>query len=83
MARTSKTSKKKVPAALGRQAPADAWSPEMLLSALKGGTDADKLEALKKAGILDANGKLTKRYENWGSKVTRTPEARGSGLAAR
>jgi hypothetical protein len=24
---------------------------------------------------LDANGKLTKMYKNWGSKVTRTPDA--------
>ena len=52
-----------------------AWSPETLLSALQGGTDADKRAALEKAGILDASGKLTKTYKNWGSKVTRTPDA--------
>jgi len=71
----ARTSKKKAPTTSGRQAPVGAWSPETLLSALKSGTDADKLEALKKAGILDASGKLTKTYKNWGSKVTRTPDA--------
>jgi hypothetical protein len=75
MAVMARTSKKKAPTASGRQAPAGAWSPETLLSALKSGTDADKLEALKKAGILDASGNLTKTYKNWGSKVTRTPDA--------
>lgn len=71
----AKTSKKKPSTALGRQAPTGAWSPEMLLSALQSGTDADKRAALEKAGILDASGKLTKTYKNWGSKVTRTPDA--------
>lgn len=75
MARTSKKSKKKASATLGRQAPAGAWSPETLVSALTCGTESDKLRALKKAGILDASGNLTKRYKNWGSKVTRTPDA--------
>jgi len=72
----ARTSKKTASAALGRQAPTGAWSPETLLSALKSGTDTDKLKALKKAGILDASGNLTKTYKNWGSKVTRTPDAR-------
>jgi len=71
----AKTSKKKASTASGRQAPTGALSPETLLSALKSGTDADKLKALKKAGILDANGNLTKTYKNWGAKVTRTPDA--------
>lgn len=38
-------------------------------------TTAEKLAALKTAGILDASGRLTKTYKNWGSKVTRTPHA--------
>jgi hypothetical protein len=71
----AKTRKTKASEASGRQAPTGAWSPETLLTALKRGTDADKREALKKAGILDASGQLTKRYKNWGSKVTRTPDA--------
>ncbi|MBK7402322.1 MAG: hypothetical protein IPJ34_40315 [Myxococcales bacterium] len=59
----------------GRQAPTGAWSPDVLLDALRRGTDDEKVAILKKAGILDADGKLTKTYENWGSKVTRTPYA--------
>jgi hypothetical protein len=59
----------------GRQAPAGAWSPDTLLTALRRGSAAKKVAVLKKAGILDANGKLTKMYKNWGSKVTRTPDA--------
>jgi hypothetical protein len=57
------------------QAPAEAWSPEMLLRALKGGTEDDKVKAMRMAGILDSKGNLTKKYTNWGNKVTRTPNA--------
>lgn len=59
----------------GRQAPPGAWSPDVLLAALRCGTIADRIAALQDAGIIDANGKLTKRYEGWGAKVTRTPLA--------
>ncbi len=57
-----------------RQAPAEVWTPESLLDALRCGEEGDKIAALKAAGILDAKGKLTKAYKNWGTKVTRTPE---------
>jgi hypothetical protein len=71
----AKTTRKKVAAEAGRQAPTGAWSPAMLLDALKSGTDADRRKALEKAGIIDARGNLTQTYKNWGTKVTRTPEA--------
>lgn len=71
----ARTNKKKAPVVPGPQAPAGAWTPASLLAALKSGTDADKLEALKQAGILDASGNLTRTYKSWGSKVTRTPDA--------
>lgn len=80
MVAMAKTTKKKTPAARGRQAPgrqapAGAWSPDTLMKALRSGSVDEKVEVLKKAGILDASGKLTKTYKNWGSKVTRTPDA--------
>ena len=67
--------KKKIAPNVGRQAPTSAWTPDTLLSALQSGTNEDRIAALKKAGIIDSHGKLTKTYENWGEKVTRTPEA--------
>ena len=71
----AQTSKQKAGVSAGRQAPTGAWSPDTLKSALQRGTDADRVEALKKAGIIDARGRLTKAYKNWGTKVTRTPDA--------
>lgn len=72
----AKTSKRKSVVVDGdRQAPTEAWTPETLLAALRRGTDHDRVEALKAAGIVDANGKLTKTYKSWGNKVTRTPAA--------
>ena len=73
----ARTSKKKVAPGAGQQAPTGAWTPATLLSALQRGTDDDRVEALKKAGIIDARGNLTKTYKNWGTKVTRTPDAEG------
>lgn len=76
MARTSKQKTvETVVSRAGRQAPAGAWSPDTLMSAIQRGTDADRVEALTKAGIIDASGNLTKTYKNWGTKVTRTPDA--------
>ncbi len=36
-------------------------------------TSQDKVELLKEAGILDESGKISKTYQDWGNKVTRTP----------
>jgi hypothetical protein len=73
MARTTK--KKPTPGVVGRQAPTGAWTPDELLSAFDDRTDAQRIEALKAAGIIDASGKITKLYKSWGNKVTRTPDA--------
>lgn len=73
----AKTRKKNVVRAADRQAPAGAWSPISLMAALKHGTDADRVDALKKAGIITARGNLSKTYKNWGTKVTRAPNAEG------
>lgn len=45
------------------------------MAALRSGTMEEKIEVLKEAGIVDANGKLARRYRSWGTKVTRTPDA--------
>ncbi len=71
----ARTRKKPIAPEAGRQAPTGAWTPDALLAALRSGTEDDRVDALKKAGILDAAGNLTKTYKNWGSKVTRTPDA--------
>jgi hypothetical protein len=47
------------------------WTPARLQEAVKGGTNAERIEILKKAGIVDAKGKLVKG--NWGDGPTRTP----------
>jgi hypothetical protein len=72
MAVMAKT-RKKASAPVGRQAPGDVWSPEALLQALLSGSDDDKRAAMRRAGIVDTQGKLTKKSSNWGKKVTRTP----------
>ena len=57
---------------VGRQAPNEVWTHEERLTALRSGTDEDRLQALKDAGILDENGKLTPLYaEDWGEKASR------------
>lgn len=71
----AKTRKKQSAIEPGPQAPPGTWTPAMLLAALERGTDADRVAALKDAGILDARGRVTKRYKDWGTKVTRTPDA--------
>ena len=73
MAKTSR--KKPAQRPVGRQAPSGAWTPDELLSAFEGRTDAQRIEALEQAGIIDAKGNVTKLYKSWGNKVTRTPDA--------
>ncbi len=70
-----KTKNSAVAIAVGRQAPSDVRTPDELLAALRSGSSATKRKAMRKAGIIDKDGKLTARYQNWGSKVTRTPNA--------
>lgn len=73
MAGTSR--KKAARSVVGRQAPTGAWTPDQLLSAFQDRTAEKRVEALKLAGIIDANGQITKLYRSWGNKVTRTPDA--------
>jgi hypothetical protein len=56
----------------GRQAPPEAWSPDALKEALMKGTHAEKLELLRKIGVLGEDGKVAPGYKSWGSEVTRT-----------
>ena len=62
---------------VARQAPREVWSHDELLAALKFGGDEAVLEAIIGAGILDENGKLSKRYSDWGNKITRTMDYDG------
>jgi hypothetical protein len=72
----ARTTKQKPEPNAGLQAPTGAWTPDGLMSVFhESRTDEDRIAALKNAGIIDAQGNLTQTYENWGTKVTRTPDA--------
>ena len=64
--------KKKKSVQISPQAHDGAWTPNDLLDALKRGTKADRIRAMKTAGIIDSKGNVTSRYKSWGNKVTRT-----------
>jgi hypothetical protein len=68
MAKTSKRTLKRV----GRQAAPGVWAPQDLLDAIARPSTEEKVKMLRDAGILDANGKLAKKYRSWGSRVSRT-----------
>jgi len=55
-----------------RQAATNTYSAESLAAAARSIADDQKRELLKKAGILSADGRLSKAYRNWGTKVSRT-----------
>ena len=55
-----------------RQAAPNTYSAESLAAAAHSVADDRKLELLKKAGILSADGRLSNAYRNWGTKVSRT-----------
>jgi hypothetical protein len=57
---------------VGRQAANQVWSPSELLEALKKPSRARKQEILREVGIIDASGKISKRYRSWGNRVSRT-----------
>jgi len=44
---------------------------------LKKASAAQKQELLRKTGILDQSGKLSKKYRTWGKRVSRTTRAAG------
>ena len=56
----------------GPQSPSDTWSPNDLTEALTSGSIDQKRAAVRAAGIIDEDGKITKKYRNWGGKITRT-----------
>ena len=56
----------------GPQAPTEVWSPAALMSSLVRGTLEDKVDVLRRSGILDENGRISKAYTNWGkNRITR------------
>ena len=55
------------------------WTPARMVEALKAGTPKEKLERLKRAGILTEEGKLAPLYKSWGDKVSRTPDINEAG----
>lgn len=57
---------------VGRQAANEVWSPSELLEALKEPSMARKQELLREVGIIDAHGKIAKKYRDWGNRVSRT-----------
>lgn len=57
---------------VGRQAADAVWSPRELLDVLKKPPRVRKQELLREVGILEASGKLAKRYRSWGNRVSRT-----------
>ena len=74
MAKTSERRKaqESVRDGVGRQAANAVWSPSELLEALKKPSRARKQEILREVGIIDASGKISKRYRSWGNRVSRT-----------
>jgi hypothetical protein len=60
------------PKHVGRQAAPGVWAPQDLLDAIARPSTAEKVKMLREAGILDASGKLAKKYRSWGSRVSRT-----------
>lgn len=49
------------------------WTPALLEQAVRAGSDADKVEVLKRIGLLTASGKPRKSAKAWGKKPSRTP----------
>jgi len=70
------------PAKIGdRQAAPGTYSAESLAAAARSVADDQKLALLKKAGILSADGRLSKAYRNWGTKVSRTEATNGNQIS--
>jgi len=70
MAKTTRSSTSRA-----KPAPADEWSADALAEAVVRGTPAEKRARLRRVGILTAKGTLAPKYKNWGTKVSRTPDA--------
>ncbi len=51
-----------------RQAPAEVWTPESLLDALRSGEEGDKIAALKAAGITGWEGEVDESLQELGDQ---------------
>jgi hypothetical protein len=51
------------------------WTPERLRAAVVAGSRAEKVELLKRIGVLTPAGKLSKRSEQWCNRPSHTPGA--------
>lgn len=60
---------------VGRQAPGGLWSPQDALSAVESGTVDEDVAILKRAGILQEDGKVSQRYKRWGKNESRASVA--------
>lgn len=69
-----RSAKAKAASAPGPQAPPGTWTPADLSAALREGTIEEKVALLRTAGILNEKGELARKYQSWGSRVSRTPE---------
>jgi hypothetical protein len=49
------------------------WTPALLEQAVRAGTPQEKVEVLKRIGLLTADGKPKKSAQAWGEKPSRTP----------
>ena len=54
--------------------PPNEWTHEAFRKAISAGTLEENIATLKRIGILTKSGKLSKKYTDWGDKVTRTPD---------
>lgn len=65
--------RKRATAIARAQEQAAEWTPARLRSAVTEGTLEQKLSVLRRIGIVDEDGKLSKRATDWGSRPTHTP----------
>jgi len=71
MAKTRRRLKRRI----GRQAPPGVWTPQELRDAITRPSREEKMKMLREIGILDARGKLARKYRSWGTRVSRTQNA--------
>lgn len=54
--------------------PNDVWTRKAVAAAIQSGTLEERVERLRKIGLIDEKNQLTERYQNWGMGETRTLE---------
>jgi len=59
------------------------WSPQDALSAVESGTVDEDVAILKRAGILQEDGKVSQRYKRWGKNESRASVAETTAGQAR